>query len=94
MHICKNCTPPPPRRLILLLQPADEKKTKMDVAKEVLAGIVDQLEPRDSLSIVLFRQGSYLCMAASADGDAIRSIEELRMLRMLLRYVYKAASPM
>lgn len=57
----------------------------MDVAKEVLAGIVDQLEPHDSLSIVLFRQGRYLCMAASADGDAIRCIEELRMLRMLLR---------
>ncbi len=27
----------------------------MDVAKEVLAGIVDQLQPSDSLSIVLFR---------------------------------------
>ena len=34
---------------------ADEKKTKMDVAKEVLVGVVDQLDPHDSLAIVLFR---------------------------------------
>lgn len=35
--------------------PADETKTKMDVAKEVLSGIVDQLKPEDQLAIVLFR---------------------------------------
>lgn len=34
---------------------ADRQKTKMDVAKEVLAGVVDLLAPEDALGVVLFR---------------------------------------
>jgi hypothetical protein len=34
---------------------ADQQKTKMDVAKEVAAGVVDLLAPEDALGVVLFR---------------------------------------
>lgn len=53
---CLLCLPLPPPNLPC--PPPDETKTKMDVAKEVLGGIVDQLAPQDSLSIVLFRWGA------------------------------------
>jgi hypothetical protein len=37
---------------------AEEQRTKMDVAKEVLAGVVDKLGPDDSFGVVLFRQAA------------------------------------
>ena len=39
---------------ILCMRAAGETKKKIDVAKEVLAGIVGLLRPDDSLSVVLF----------------------------------------
>jgi hypothetical protein len=56
---------------------ADEKKTKMEVAKEVLTGIVDQLDPQDSLSIVLFRWGPagvLACLLAAVWGLGKRQL--------------------
>lgn len=37
---------------------ADERKTKMEVAKEVLAGVVKLLAPEDRLALVLFSDGA------------------------------------
>jgi hypothetical protein len=36
------------------LPPADSNTTKLDVAKDVVAGIIDQLAPADKLAITLF----------------------------------------
>jgi hypothetical protein len=37
---------------------AERKASKMDVAKEVVQGILDKLAPQDSVGIVLFSDGA------------------------------------
>jgi phenylpyruvate tautomerase PptA (4-oxalocrotonate tautomerase family) len=44
---------------------AEAQKSKMDVAKEVLDGVLDKLHANDSLGVVLFRQVARL-VACSA----------------------------
>lgn len=63
----------------------DETKSKLDVAKEVLLGMLDKLKPEDSVAVTLFSDNSgspkKLGRWGSADTESVRSgIKELKTI--------------
>ncbi|KAL4420138.1 hypothetical protein ABPG77_010354 [Micractinium sp. CCAP 211/92] len=70
------------------LTEAEQQVTKLDVAKQVLQGIADQLTPNDSLSVVLFSGGA--CVALPL--EQLQGVDLAELKRQMQRDIQTVGS--